>query len=118
MKPDDHDVPGRILPDDHAKLESLSAAVKALREVGNDEAEKLQKRLREKYKPTVQNQDATWLKRFARLEEEGEPGSRRPWLSGWVSAQRVRYKKGVLKEDRIAALERLPWWTWEAKGKR
>lgn len=106
--PDDN----QFRPEDKAKLDRLAASVKALRDVGIADGAKLQ-RLR-----PLQKQDDLWLQRFADLESRGEPGSREPWLSGWVSAQRTRYKKGILKEDRIAALEQLSWWTWEAKGRQ
>lgn len=108
--PDDN----QFRPEDKAKLDSLAASVKALRDVGIAEAAKLSP----PHRTPLQKQDDLWLRRFAALESRGEPGSRDPWLSGWVSAQRTRYKKGLLKEDRIAALEQLPWWTWEAKGRQ
>ena len=37
-------------------------------------------------------------------------------LGNWVAAQRRRFKKGTLAQDRIDRLEALPGWVWHARG--
>jgi superfamily II DNA or RNA helicase len=65
---------------------------------------------------------AAWWERFRALERfAGRHGHARPaqdtdpHLAVWVTRQRAMWRDGLLDEDRIRALERLPGWVWSGR---
>ena len=63
--------------------------------------------------------DDQWEQTFTSLREfvEANGHSRVPrsndQLGGWVQAQRQKFAKGTLEDDRLRRLEALPGWTWD-----
>jgi hypothetical protein len=73
-------------------------------------------------------QATKWEEGFSHLEQfvARVGNARAPWqhrddddypLGQWVAKQRVLYRTGSLSADRIARLEALPGWTWDAQEK-
>ncbi len=73
-------------------------------------------------------QDAKWengfeyLARFAEREGDARPPQDRVEdgypLRTWVSGQRTAHRKGALDAERVARLEALPGWTWNARDEK
>ena len=38
-------------------------------------------------------------------------------LGSWVAMHRTKYRRGILSQERITALEAIPGWTWEPRKK-
>ena len=61
-----------------------------------------------------------WLELLrAFVKEHGHSSIPRGYLNGtkdlgrWVTKQRSRYRKGVLEQERVVRLEKIPGWTWQ-----
>ena len=57
----------------------------------------------------------TWNESYELLKKKGLNHPRKSRLDQWIGDQRRYYKDGLLLDDQISALEKLPRWAWDAR---
>lgn len=117
------------------RLNRLSSALDSLGNIGGEDSKKIREHhramekkrreelglskedlRREKENASREIRDRAekkWQHFYKIIKEDGN--TKRFGLSEWASYQRARYRAGKLREDKIKALESLPWWTWEKR---